>query len=330
MRFKDLVIPERLIMDKEKSSNTYGKFIAEPFERGYGHTIGNSLRRILLSSLEGAAVTAARIKGALHEFSVLHGVVEDVTNIILNFKLLRFKLYSSGPELLYLNASNEGEVKAKDITANSNVEILNLDQHIATLSSGGKLEAEIEISKGRGYVPSERNKRKDHPVNTIAIDALFSPITKVNYEVENARIEQVTDYDRLIMDIWTDGSVLPQDALAYAAKILKDSLNIFINFDEEKLAEREQEIEKSEVVEEGPSEELLNQPVEIIELSVRAANCLKEARIKTLGDLVKKKEEDLLQRRNFGRKSLEEIKDKLKEMDLFLDMQGVGNSKKAK
>ncbi len=317
MMFNELVIPERLIIDKGKSSDVYGRFIAEPFERGYGHTIGNSLRRILLSSLESAAVTAVKIKGVMHEFSVLPGVVEDVTNIILNLKLLRFKLYSSGPETLYLQISREGKVTAKDIKPNSNVEILNLDQNVLSLDNNGKIEMEIEVNKGRGYVPSEKNKRKDHPIGTIAMDSIFSPVIRVNYEVEDTRIEQVTDYNRLIMEIWTDGSVLPQDALAYAAKILKDSLTIFINFDEEKIVEKKEETKEKEK-EDGPSQEMLGQSVEIIELSVRAANCLKEAKIKTLGDLIKRKEDDLLQRRNFGRKSLEEIKEKLKELGLSL------------
>ncbi|MCK5533568.1 DNA-directed RNA polymerase subunit alpha [bacterium] len=320
MMFKDLVIPEALSIDKDKSSDMYGRFIAEPFERGYGHTIGNSLRRILLSSLEGAAVTAVKIKGAMHEFSVLPGVVEDVINIILNLKLLRFKLYSSGPETLYLELSQEGEIKAKDIKTNSNVEIINLDQHILTLDNNGKIEMEIEVSKGRGYVSSDKNKKKEHPIGTIAVDAIFSPVVRVNYEVENTRIGQVTDYNKLIMEIWTDGSVLPQDALAYSAKILKDSLTIFINFDEDQVVEKKQGIGEKEIKEEGPSPELLGQSVEIIELSVRATNCLKEAKIKTLGDLIKKKEDDLLHRRNFGRKSLEEIKKKLKELGLSLNM----------
>ena len=320
MMFKDLVIPEALSIDKDKSSDMYGRFIAEPFERGYGHTIGNSLRRILLSSLEGAAVTAVKIKGAMHEFSVLPGVVEDVINIILNLKLLRFKIYSSGPETLYLELSQEGEVKAKDIKTNSNVEVINLDQHILTLDNNGKIEMEIEVSKGRGYVSSDKNKNKEHPIGTIAVDAVFSPVVRVNYEVENTRIGQVTDYDKLIMEIWTDGSVLPQDALAYSAKILKDSLTIFINFDEDQVVEKKQGIGEKEIKEEGPSHELLGQSVEIIELSVRATNCLKEAKIKTLGDLIKKKEDDLLHRRNFGRKSLEEIKKKLKELGLSLNM----------
>ncbi len=310
-----LILPQRLDTDQPTLTNTYGRFIAEPFEKGYGHTIGNSLRRILLSSLEGAAVTAVRVKGAMHEFSSLKGVREDVIHILLNLKKLRVKLYSAGPETLRLKVNRQGEVFARDIEPNNQVEILNPDLVVATLDDGSELELEMEISKGRGYVPAERLKKDGQPLGTIPLDALFSPVTKVHYEVENARVGQMTDYDKLIVEIWTDGSVTPGDALAYSAKILKDSLNIFITFDEEEVAPIAAKVETEES---AKLEELLSQPVDIIELSVRASNCLKVAKIKIIGDLVSKSEEELLSYKNFGKKSLEEIKERLKELGLSL------------
>lgn len=316
-----LVLPQKLEIDNGTLTERYGKFVAEPFERGYGHTVGHSLRRILLSSLEGAAVTAIRIKGAQHEFSSLKGVREDVINIILNLKQLRLKLYSSGSELLHLKVKKEGEVKAKEIEANSNVEILTPDLVLANLDAGGELDMEIEVGRGRGYVPAERLKQEGQPINTIPVDAMFSPVTKVHYEVEYARVGQMTDYDKLVIEIWTDGSVTPGDALAYAAKILKDSLSTFITFEEK---------EESSVAKEPAGEEssrlkdLLEQPVDIVELSVRASNCLKAAKIKTIGELVTKTEEELLNFKNFGKKSLDEIRDRLKELDLHLGMESAG------
>jgi DNA-directed RNA polymerase subunit alpha len=286
-----LILPQRLDIDNATLTDRYGRFVAEPFEKGYGHTIGNSLRRILLSSLEGAAVTAVRIKGALHEFTSLKGVREDVIHIILNMKKLRVKLYSQGPETLRLKLRRQGEVYAKDIEANNQVEILTPDLVLATLDDGVELDMEIEVSKGRGYIPADRLKKDGQPLGTIPVDALFSPVSKVHYEVENARVGQMTDYDKLIVEVWTDGSVTPGDALAYSAKILKDSLTTFITFDEQEVAP----IQAAARTEESAKmEEMLAQPVEIIELSVRASNCLKVAKIKTIGELVSKSEDELL------------------------------------
>jgi len=310
-----LILPQRLEIDQSTLTDHYGRFIAEPFEKGYGHTIGNSLRRILLSSLEGAAVTSVRVKGAMHEFTSLKGVREDVIHIILNLKKLRVKLYSAGPETLRLKIKRGGEIFAKDIEPNNQVEILTPDLVIATLDSGVDLELEMEISKGRGYIPAERLKKDGQPLGTIPVDALFSPVSKVHYEVENARVGQMTDYDKLIVEVWTDGSVTPGDALAFSAKILKDSVTTFINFDEEEVAPVQALVRTEES---AKLEELFSQPVEIIELSVRASNCLKVAKIKTIGELVSKSEDELLSYKNFGKKSLDEIRERLKEMGLSL------------
>ncbi len=310
-----LVLPQRLEIDNATLTDRYGRFVAEPFEKGYGHTIGNSLRRILLSSLEGAAVTGVRIKGALHEFTALKGVREDVIHIILNLKKLRVKLYSAGPETLRLKIRRQGEIMAKDIEPNNQVEILTPDLVIATIDDGVELDMEIEVSKGRGYIPADRLKKDGQPLGTIPVDALFSPVSKVHYEVENARVGQMTDYDKLIVEVWTDGSVTPGDALAYSAKILKDSLTTFITFDEQEVAPIQAQARTEES---AKMEELLSQPVEIIELSVRASNCLKVAKIKTIGELVSKSEDELLSYKNFGKKSLDEIRDRLKEMGLNL------------
>ncbi|MGQ0645024.1 MAG: DNA-directed RNA polymerase subunit alpha [Elusimicrobiota bacterium] len=317
MTTSGLVLPQKLEIETKSLTDRYGKFIAEPFEKGYGHTVGHSLRRILLSSLEGAAVTGVRIKGAPHEFSSVKGVREDVINIIMNLKQLRLKLFSPGPEVLKLSADKEGEVTAGDIEAGSGVEILNPDLVLANLDAGGELEMEIEVGRGRGYVPADRLRREGQPINTIPVDALFSPVTKVHYEVENARVGQMTDYDKLVMEVWTDGSVIPGDAVAYAAKILKDSLSTFVTFDEK------EEPSAAQPAAEAPMgsrmKDMLGQPVDIIELSVRASNCLKAAKIKTIGELIGKSEEELLSYKNFGKKSLDEIKDRLKEMGLSLN-----------
>ncbi|OGR87414.1 MAG: DNA-directed RNA polymerase subunit alpha [Elusimicrobia bacterium RIFCSPLOWO2_01_FULL_60_11] len=319
MKIQDFILPEKIQFEKEEVTPTYGKFVAEPFERGYGHTIGNSLRRILLSSLEGAAVTAVRVQGAPHEYSVVRGVQEDVMEIILNLKRLRFKMYSQNPETLKLSVSRKGEVTAEDFAPNQNVEVINKDLVIAHLDPGGKLDLEVEVSRGRGYLPSERNSRPGRPIDSIAADALFSPVTKVYYEVENARVGQITDYDRLILEIWTDGSIAPLDAMSYSAKVLKDTVSVFITVDEDKapppLAMASESSDKE------VSNELLNKLVSDIELSVRATNCLKNAKINSLGELVRKTEDELLGYKNFGKKSLDEIKDKLKELGLSLGMQ---------
>ncbi|NTV53013.1 MAG: DNA-directed RNA polymerase subunit alpha [Candidatus Firestonebacteria bacterium] len=316
MRWKNLVKPERLEYDKETLTPTYGKFVAEPFERGFGVTIGNSLRRILLSSIQAAAVTSVKIAGAVHEFSSLPGVVEDTTDIILNLKELKLKLHEEGPKTLHLNVSGEREVTAADIQADSSVEIINPGLHLATLSDrDAKLEMEIEVDFGRGYVMANKYRREDQPIGTIPVDAIFTPVTKVKIETENTRVGQITDYDKVIVEIWTDGRISPEDALGHSAKILKDHMTIFINFEEEPE-------EVLEVVDEEQErlKELMARSVEEMELSVRSGNCLKTANIKTIGDLVHKSEAEMLRYRNFGRKSLNEIKEILSEMGLSLGM----------
>jgi DNA-directed RNA polymerase subunit alpha len=330
--YKELILPQKLAVDEKTMSESYAKFVAEPYERGYGHTVGNSLRRVLLSSLEGAAVTGVRIDGARHEYQALNGVKEDVMNILLNLKKLRVKLFSNGPETVYLTAKKEGAVTASMIQENSNVEVVNKDLVIAHMESGGKLDMEIEISRGRGYVPAEEiQAQANWPAGFLPVDALFSPVVKVHYDVENARVGQVTDYDRLILEIWTDGSVSPMDALIRSSKLLKESLNIFIP--EEEMMDQQpaggqfedgQDIMGGVEVGAGIDarlREVLTQPVDMIELSSRASNCLKVARIKTIRELVSRREEELLAVKNFGKKSLDEIKDRLKDMGLSLGMQ---------
>ena len=325
MAYKELILPQKLSVDEKTMSESYAKFVAEPYERGYGHTVGNALRRVLLSSLEGAAVTAVRVAGASHEYLTLTGVKEDVMNILLNLKKLRVKLFSNGPETVYLTASKEGVVTAGQIQGNANVEIVNPDLAIAHLEAGGKLDLEIEISKGRGYVPAEELRAQSHwPAGFLPVDALFSPVIKVHYDVENARVGQVTDYDRLILEIWTDGSLNPAEALIQSSKLLRESLNIFIP--EEEAAPQVMEGEGGANGLEGLNvdaklKEILGQPIDMIELSSRASNCLKVARIKTIGELVSKRDEELLAVKNFGKKSLDEIKDRLKDMGLSLGMQ---------
>jgi DNA-directed RNA polymerase subunit alpha len=314
-KFKGLQKPKRLECELETLTSTYGKFYAEPFERGFGLTIGNALRRILLSSIEGAAVTTIRIAGALHEFSTIPGVKDDVTDIILNIKGLRVKLHVDHPKTLYLKASSEGEVRASHINPDPDVEILNPELYIAALDKDGKLEVEMEVRHGRGYVQAERNKKEGQPVDMIAVASIFSPIRKVNFLVEDTRVGQVTDYNKLILEVWTDGSVLPQDAVAYAAKILKDHLSIFINFEEEPEGEGAAVDEEKERLLEH-----LNRSVDELELSVRSANCLKNSSIRYIYELVQKTEAEMLKTKNFGRKSLNEIKEILAGMGLALGM----------
>ncbi|MFA6316231.1 MAG: DNA-directed RNA polymerase subunit alpha [Elusimicrobiota bacterium] len=329
MAYKELILPQKLNAEEKTATESYAKFVAEPYERGYGHTVGNSLRRVLLSSLEGAAVTAVRIEGSHHEYATLPGVREDVMTILLNLKKLRVKLYSNGPEMVYLACNKEGEVKGSSIQENSNVEVINKDLVIAHLEAGGKLDMEIEISKGRGYVTAEELRAQAHwPAGFLPIDALFSPVTKVHYDVENARVGQITDYDRLILEIWTDSSINPAEALIQSAKLLRDSLSIFIPEEEAPQSAPTYEGEASgeaamapAVAGDGKLKDVLSQSVDMIELSSRASNCLKVARIKTVGELVSKRDEELLAVKNFGKKSLEEIKDRLKEMGLSLGMQ---------
>jgi len=315
--WKDLIRPKRLEVEKETLTPFYGKFTAEPFERGLGITIGNSLRRLLLSSLQGAAITSVKIDGVLHEFSTIPGTKEDITEIILNLKEVRLKLHTEGPKTIRVKAEGSKVLKAGDILTGDAVEILNPDHYLATLSRDGKLSMEMVVKMGRGYVPAERNKEENQPIGTIPMDAIFSPIKKVNYTVTNARVGQITDYDKLTLEVWTDGSLNPEEAVAHSAKILKDQLSIFITFEEEE----ETEISYSESEEEkvGFNENLLRS-VDELELSVRSANCLKHANIKLIGDLVQKTEAEILATKNFGRKSLNEIKDILAEMGLSLGM----------
>jgi DNA-directed RNA polymerase subunit alpha len=284
-------------------------------ERGFGQTLGNALRRVLLSSLQGAAITSVRIDGVLHEFATIPGVVEDVSDIILNLKQVRLKIHSGDEDIIRLDVKGDREVKAGDITVNENVTILNPDLPIATISSEGRLKIEMSVKMGKSYVPSERNKSEKDPVGTIAIDSIHSPITKVNYTVTNARVGQMTDYDRLTMEIWSDGSVQPADALAFSAKILKEQLQIFINFEEipEPIIEETQP-------EKPAFNENLNRKVDELELSVRSANCLQSANIRFIGELCQKTEAEMLRTKNFGRKSLNEIKEILSEMGLSLGM----------
>jgi len=315
--WRDLIKPKKMQVDAETYTNTYGKFHAEPFERGFGTTLGNSLRRVLLSSLQGAAITSVRIKGVLHEFSSIPGVTEDVTDIILNLKGVRLKLHGSEPRTIRIIYKGQGLVKASDIVTDPNVEILNPDHHIASCSMDANLEMEMIVKIGKGYVPADRNRDEKAPVGTIPIDSIFSPIQKVNLSVSNARVGQMTDYDKLILEVWTDGSIKPEDSIAYAAKILKEQLSIFINFDEEvEVAEETGLEEDKEKINEN-----LYRSVDELELSVRSANCLKNAGIKLIGELVSRSEAEMLKTQNFGRKSLNEIKDVLSEMGLTLGMQ---------
>ncbi len=314
--WKDLIRPKRLEVEKETLTPTYGKFTAEPFERGFGITIGNSLRRILLSSLQGGAITSIKVDGVLHEFSTIPGTKEDITEIILNLKEVRLKLHTEGPKTIRVKAEGPKVLKAGDILTGDAVEILNPDHYIATLSRDGKLSMEMVVKMGRGYVPAERNKEEGQPIGTIPMDAIFSPIRKVNYTVTNARVGQITDYDKLIFEVWTDGSLNPEEAVAHSAKILKDQLSIFITFEEE---EEEVSYPEDEQEKEAFNENLLRS-VDELELSVRSANCLKHANIKLIGDLVQKTEAEILATKNFGRKSLNEIKEILTEMGLSLGM----------
>jgi DNA-directed RNA polymerase subunit alpha len=313
--WRDLIKPKRLQIDTDALTEYYGKFKAEPFERGFGTTIGNSLRRILLSSLQGAAIVSVRIKGVLHEFSSIPGVTEDVADIILNLKGVLLKLHGYESRNIRIVKKGEGVVTAGDIITDSHVEILNPDHHILTCAKEADVEMDMVVSMGKGYVPAERNRDEKAPVGTIPIDAIFSPIKKVNFAVTNARVGQITDYDKLTLDVHTDGSVRPDDAVAYAAKILKEQLQIFINFDEEVEAVEEVASEETRKINEN-----LYRSVDELELSVRSANCLKNANIHLIGDLVQKTEAEMLKTQNFGRKSLNEIKDILAEMGLTLGM----------
>ncbi len=311
--WRDLIRPRML--ELEDRSDTYGKFVCEPLERGFGITLGNSLRRILLSSLQGAAITAVKIEGALHEFTTLADVVEDVTDIVLNLKEVLLRMHDSKPKVVRLDKEGEGRITAKDITLVDGVEVLNPEHHICTLSRGGKVHMELHIGMGRGYVPAERNKTPNMGVGTIPIDSLFSPVKKVNYTVTNARVGQQTDFDKLTLEVWTNGAVRPDDALAFAAKILKEQLTIFINFEEQP-----EPVESPVNEEQEKLNENLWRTVDELELSVRSANCLQNANIKYIGELVQRTEAEMLKTKNFGRKSLKEIKEILATMGLSLGM----------
>jgi DNA-directed RNA polymerase subunit alpha len=315
MLWKGFQKPKRLACNVDTLTDKYGQFNAQPFERGFGTTIGNALRRVLLSSIEGAAITAVKIEGVLHEFSSIPGVVEDATDIILNLKQIPLKMSVEGPKTLYLNVDRPGEVTSRMIQEDSDVEILDKDVYLATVSEGGNLQIEMRVKIGRGYVPAEKNFDEDLPIGYIPLDSAHSPIRKVNYTVEAARLGQMTDYDKLTLDVWTNGAVAPADSIGLAAKLLKDHMNIFINFEEEPEAE-EVPVEKTVEV----RNENLDRSVEELELSVRSYNCLKNANISTIRELVQKSEQDMLKTKNFGRKSLNEIKEILSSMGLGLGM----------
>jgi len=311
----ELIRPRRMEVEEGSHTPFYGKFVCEPLERGFGITLGNSLRRVLLSSLQGAAITRVKIEGVLHEFSTIPGVKEDVTDLILNLKRVNLKLHTTYPKTLSLEAVGEGEVRAGDIVTDETVEIINPDQSLATLSKEGRLSMSMTAEWGKGYVPAEVNKREDDPIGTLALDAAFSPIRKVSYKITNARVGRRTDYDRLTMEIWTDGTIYPEDALAQAAKILREQFLVFLNFEEEeKIAHEERPQREPEI------NENLYRSVAELELSVRSANCLKNADIRFIGELVQRSEAEMLKTKNFGRKSLNEIKEILADMDLHLGM----------
>jgi DNA-directed RNA polymerase subunit alpha len=325
MQFQNLIKPKK-IEPVGELTRSYGKFVAEPLERGFGITIGNSLRRTLLSTIEGTAVVGVRIEGVTHEYATIPGVFEDVVDIILNIKSLELNLHTHEQTRVFIEKKGEGVITAADIKGNPNVEVLNPDQHIATITDPNtKLYMELIVERGIGYVPAEEMKDKFDEVDIIPIDAIFSPIKRVNYQVDNARVGQSTDYDKLIIEVETDGSVKPEDAIAFAAKIIKDQMELFINFDEPVYEEKQEKVERdnSEVL------ELLGKSIEELELSVRAYNCLKNANIKTLSELCSKTDSEMLKTKNFGRKSLEEIKKVLNDMGLSLgmDLEAIGYNK---
>ncbi len=313
---KNFEMPKKLVLDESTYTQTYGKFVAEPFERGYGVTIGNSLRRVLISSIEGTAVTSIKIAGAHHEFSAINGVVEDAPQVILNIKKLILKSHFKIPKRMTIDVDKKGEITAKDIKTDETVEIVNPGLHIATLTKNVRFQVELEVARGRGYVPAERNKKEGQPIGVIAVDSIFTPVTKVNFFVENTRVGQITDYDRLILEISTNGSIEPKEALLYASNILQRHLDIFVGFG--KLPEEEEA--PVETVEQKQLKEKLKVPISELELSVRSSNCLREARIKTIGDLVRRSELEMLKYRNFGKKSLAEINKILISMGLSLGM----------
>jgi DNA-directed RNA polymerase subunit alpha len=312
-------MPKRLAREDSSATPTYAKFMAEPFEAGYGHTIGNSIRRVLLSSLEGAAITSVKIEGAPHEFTSIPGVVEDVTDIILNLKKVLLKSHSREPHVVYLTANKEGAITAADIKSDQVVEVLNPDQHICTLDKKQRFEAELEVKIGRGFCPAEENKKLEQSIGVIAIDSLFSPVRRVRYSVEDTRVGQRTDYDKLGIEVWTDGRITPEDAMVQSSNILRHHLDVFCDYDKNMVIEFE-EAEERVSVEQAKLRKVLNMSVNEIELSVRAANCLNNANITTVGQLAMKTEQEMLKYRNFGKKSLNEIKEKLSALGLSLGM----------
>jgi DNA-directed RNA polymerase subunit alpha len=318
MLWKGFQRPKRLDFERETLTDRFGRFYAQPFERGFGTTIGNALRRVLLSSIEGAAITAVKIDGVLHEFSPIPGVVEDATDIILNLKQIPLKLHVDYTKTLYLRVDKPGIVRAKDIEGDADVEILEPEAHIATVSDGGKLHMELRMKRGRGYVSADKNFDEDLGIGWIPVDSVHSPVKKVNYLVEAARLGQTTDYDKLTIDVWTNGSVTAQDAVSLAAKLIRDHLNIFINLED--VAEQPAEAQTDQPGRTGALNENLDKSVEELELSVRSYNCLKNANIRTIRELVQKTEAEMLKTKNFGRKSLNEIKEILHSMGLSLGM----------
>ena len=316
MKWKPMTMPKEVVADQSSATDNYSRFIIEPLERGYGTTLGSALRRVLLSSIQGAAVVSMRIKGCLHEFATLPGVFEDVTNIVLNIKQLRIRMHADDMKTLRLTANSKGKITAGMFSSDADVEILNPDMVVCELTDDIEFEMEIDIDSGRSYAIAEMNKREDMPVGTILVDSLFSPVVKVSYQVENTRVGQRTDYDRLILEITSDGSITPEDALSYAAKLLKDHLQLFIHLDEEVMVEEEPEEDEATL----RLRNLLKTRVDELELSVRSSNCLRAANIQTLEELVSKSESEMLKYRNFGRKSLNEINSLLEEMGLSFGM----------
>lgn len=310
-------MPEAVEIDESTHTDTYGKFIVQPLERGYGVTIGNSLRRVLISTLQGAAIVTIKVDGVLHEFSTIPGVSEDVTEMILNLKGVRFKLLNKKPDKIFVQVKGPKEFTARDLQiGNNDFEILNPDHLIATLNSEAELKMELAIKKGRGYVPAEENRPSDAPIGTIPLDAIYSPIRNVTYTIENTRVGQKTDYEKLILEIWTDGSITPEDALSNAGRILRDHIALFISFDMKPEKEDDEDIDEETL----QIRKLLRKPVEDLELSVRSANCLKEAKIRTIADLVRRDENEMLRFKNFGRKSLIELNEILKTKSLHFGM----------
>ncbi len=318
MKLKNFELPKRILFEESTYTPTYGKIIAEPFEKGYGMTIGNSLRRILLSSIEGTAVTRVKINSALHEFTTIPGVYEDVTELALNIKGIVLRSNFKNPKPMFLSVSKKGEVKAGDISTDETVEIINPEHHIATLTEDTKFEIEMTVERGRGYSLADKNKSEDDPIGTIVLDCLFSPVKRVNIDVENTRVGHITDYDKLLLEVFTDGSMEPKDTVLYASNILQRHLDVFLSIG--KLPEEGEDEESDEKVRKDLDKKL-SKPISELELSVRSSNCLVEANIRTIGDLVSKKEADMLKYKNFGKKSLNEINSVLETMGLHLGME---------